>query len=125
MPTLVDNLRAAILDAVDTYLGAACTLEFQVGPSTEVATITLNNPVFNNASAGSMSIDTTGGLSDTSATGNASAIDQAVFKVSGTTAALTVSVGTGGGEINFSGSAVVGSGDTVTLTSFSLTCPAS
>jgi hypothetical protein len=120
--TLATTMRDAIADAVDTRVGTTATMEFQTSGDVEVATISLANPAFGASSTG---VITLGGvpLSDTNATGGTMA--KFVIKSGGTTTEITGSVGTSGENINFPGGLVVGAGDTVTLTSFTITCPAS
>ena len=48
-----------------------------------------------------------------------------VIKSGGTTTQITGTVGVSASDINFAGGVTVGVGDTVTLTSFTITCPAS
>lgn len=120
--TLADTCRNAILDAVDTLIGTTGTLEFQTAASAEVATLTLGNPAFGAAGSGTMALSGTP-LSDTSAT--AGTMSKFVLKTGGSTIQITGTVSTSGADINFAGGVTVGGGDTVTLTSFSLSCPAS
>jgi hypothetical protein len=120
--TLATTMRNAIADAVDTLIGTAATLEFQTSGDIEVATLTLGNPAFGNASTGVITLSGTP-LSDTNATGGTMA--KFVIKSGGTTVQVTGTVGTSGADINFPGGLTVGAGDTVTLTSFTITCPAS
>jgi hypothetical protein len=120
--TLATTMRDAIADAVDTRVGAAATMEFQTGGSVEVATLTLGNPAFGASSTGTITLSGVP-LSDTSATGGTMA--KFVIKSGGSTTEITGTVGTSGEDINFAGGLVVGAGDTVTLTSFTITCPAS
>lgn len=120
--TLATTMRDAIADAVDTRVGTSATMEFQTGGSVEVATISLGNPAFGASSTGTITLSGTP-LSDTSATGGTMA--KFVIKSGGTTTEITGTVGTSGEDINFAGGLVVGAGDTVTLTSFTITCPAS
>ena len=47
------------------------------------------------------------------------------IKSGGTTNQIAGTVSTSGADINFAGGLTVGVGDTVTLTSFTITCPAS
>jgi hypothetical protein len=97
-------------------------MEFQTSGDVEVATISLANPAFGASSTG---VITLGGvpLSDTNATGGTMA--KFVIKSGGSTTEITGTVGTSGENINFPGGLTVGAGDTVTLTSFTITCPAS
>ncbi len=121
--TLATTMRDAIADQVDTTIGTTATMEFQTAASAEVATIALANPAFGSSSTGTITL---GGvpLSDTSATGSASPVTKFVIKSGGTTTQITGTVGTTGENINFPGGVTFGAGDTVTLTSFTITCPA-
>ena len=120
--TLATTMRDAISDAVDALIGTTATLELQDSGNTEIATITLGNPAFGASSSG---VITMAGapLSDTNATGGVMAKFQ--IKSGGSTVQISGSVGTSGEDINFAGGLVVGAADTVTLTSFTITCPAS
>jgi hypothetical protein len=121
--TLTDAAKNAMLDALDTYVGASATLEFQTAADNEVATLTLTNPAFGNAASGAMALDCDPDLTDSSATGNASPVTKFVIKQGGTTAAITGTVGTSGEAINFAGGVTFGTGDAVTLTEFTITMP--
>lgn len=120
--TLATTMRNAIADAVDTLVGTTATIEFQTSGDVEIATLTLGNPAFGGAAAGVITLSGTP-LSDSNATGGT----MAKFKIKsgGTTDQITGTVGTSGQDINFPGGLTVGAGDTVTLTSFTITCPAS
>jgi hypothetical protein len=121
--TLATGTRDAIANAVDDYInsGTAATLEFQTSGNAEVATLTLGDPAFGASSTGVITLAGTP-LSDTDAT--AGTMAKFVIKVD-STAAITGTVGTTGSDINFSGGVVVENGDTVQLTSLTITCPAS
>jgi hypothetical protein len=124
--TLSTAVRDAIANAVDDYIntGTAQTIEFQTAGSVEVATITLNTTnAFGASSTGTITM-TGQPLSDSSATGNASDVTKFVIKVDAADA-ITGTVNTTGADINFPGGVVFGVGDTVTLTTFTITCPAS
>jgi hypothetical protein len=120
--TLATTMRDAIADAVDTRIGTTATLELQDSGNTEIATITLGNPAFGASSTGVITM-TGQPLSDTNATGGTMAKFQ--IKSGGTTVEISGTVSTTGADINFAGGLVVGAGDTVTLTTFTITCPAS
>ena len=120
--TLATTMRDAIADAVDTRIGAAATLELQDSGNTEIATLTLGNPAFGASSTGVITLSGVP-LSDTNATGGTMAKFQ--IKSGGTTVEISGTVSTSGADINFAGGLTVGVGDTVTLTSFTITCPAS
>jgi hypothetical protein len=107
---------------VDATVGTSATLEFQTSGDVEVATLTLGNPAFGASSSGVITLSGTP-LSDTNATGGTMA--KFVIKSGGTTTQITGTVSTSGADINFAGGLVVGASDTVTLTSFTITCPAS
>ncbi len=115
-------MRDAIADAVDTRIGAAATIEFQTSGDVEVATLTLSNPAFGASSTGVITLSGVP-LSDTNATGGTMAKFR--IKSGGTTTEITGTVSTSGADINFAGGLTVGAGDTVTLTAFTITCPAS
>lgn len=120
--TLETAMRDAISNAVDTEVGTTATLEFQTSVDVEVATLTLGNPAFGASSTGAIALSGTP-LSDTTATGGVMAKFR--IKSAGTTNKIAGVVGTSGQDINFAGGLTVGAGDTVTLTSFTITCPAS
>ena len=122
--TLATTMRDAIANAVDATIGTSATLEFQTAASDEVATLTLGSPAFGDSSTGVITLSGVP-LSDTSAAGNASPMTKFVIKSGGTTTQITGSVGTTGEDINFSAGVTVTAGDTVQLTSFTITCPAS
>lgn len=120
--TLATTMRDAIADAVDTRIGTTATLEFQTSGDVEVATISFSNPAFGASSSGTITM-TGAPKTDTSATGGT----MAKFKIKsgGTTDEITGTVGTSGSDINFPGGLTVGAGDSVELTTFTITCPAS
>lgn len=107
----------AIVDLLD-----GGTVEFQTAGSVEVATLGLGTPAFGAATAGAATANAI--TSDTNATGGT--ITKAVFKTSGAAALYTVSVSAtgGGGDIQLS-SVAIGAGDTVSMSSYSLTMPVS
>lgn len=119
--TLATPMRNALADAIDTQIGTTATLEFQTSGDVEVATLPLSNPAFGSASTGVISV--TGTPQDTSATGGTMA--KFVIKSGGTTVQITGTVGTSGADINFAGGVTIGAGDTVTLSSLTITVPAS
>lgn len=115
----------AIVDLVDAGAGAG-TLEFKTsgGTSTqgngEVATLTFSDPAFGSASTG---VATASAItSDTNATGGTTT--QAYFYDSNGNPVLACSVGTSGSDINLSNNVVV-AGETVAITSLTVTVPAS
>ena len=120
--TLATTMRDAIADAVTTRVGASATLEFQTSGDAEVATLTLSSTPFGASSSGVITLAGTP-LSDTDATGGDMA--KFVIKSGGTTTEITGTVSTSNEDINFSGGISVTAGDTVQLTSFTITCPAS
>lgn len=114
----------AIVDLVDGGAGAG-TIELKSAASTvagtsEVATLTFSDPAFGAASVG---VATGNAIaSDTNATGG-TASDYTVFD-SNNTAVWQGSVGTAGADLNMS-STTIGGGDTVSISSFTMTMPAS
>jgi hypothetical protein len=117
--TFSTTLGNTLADAVDTAVGAAGTLEFATSADAEVATLTLANPAFGDAVNKVITLDTDPVLQDTNA--NAGTMAKFFIKNAGTTTVVTGTVGVSGEAINFSGGVVVEAGDTVELTSFTIT----
>jgi len=117
--TFSETLGNTLADAVDTAVGAAGTLEFQTSGNAEVATLTLANPAFGNAASKAIELDCDPVLQDTDA--SAGTMAKFVIKNAGTTTVVTGTVGVSGEAINFAGGVVVEEGDTVELTSFTIT----
>lgn len=118
-------MRDAIADALDTSINVSGpgSLEFEIADNTEVATIPFQNPAFGGASAG---VITMAGqpLTDASATGNASAIDHFSIYDGAAQKQLEGSVGTSGQDINIT-SLTIAATESVELTTFTITVPAS
>lgn len=119
--TLTEAARNAACDAVVDLLDGG-TIEFQTSADAEVATLTLGTPAFGDAATGTATANAI--TADSNATGGT--IAKAVFKDSGSSSVFTVSVTAtgGGGDIELS-SLSIGAGDTVSLTSYTHTQPAS
>lgn len=111
----------AIVDLIDAGV-AAGTLELLLADATtEVATLTFSDPAFGAAATG---VATASAItSDTSATGNAAAATVAKLKDSAGTEVLRCSVGTSGADINLSNN-VIAAGETVAISSLTVTVPA-
>lgn len=125
--TLATTMRDAIADAVDARInsgGGAGYLEFQTSGDVEVATITFEATAFGDSSTGVITM-ASAPKSDTNATGGTMAKWKIYDNGAPGDLLITGSVGTSGEDINFAGGLTVGVGDTVTLTSFTITCPAS
>jgi hypothetical protein len=125
--TLATTMRDAIADAVDATInggGGAGYLEFQTSGDVEVATITFDATAFGASSSGTITM-ASAPKSDTSATGGTMAKFRIYDNGAPGTELIAGTVGTSGEDINFAGGLVVGAGDTVTLTAFTITCPAS
>jgi len=129
--TLTTNARNAacngIVDLVDAGAGAG-TIEIKTAASTvagtsEAATLTFADPAFGNAATGVASL-ASAMTDDTAATGG-TASDYTVFDSNG--AAVwqgSVTATAGGGDLELS-SVTIGAGDTVSISTFTLTVPAS
>lgn len=118
-PTAVRNAIAdAVVDSID--VGGAGSLIFQTSGDVEVATLTFSATAFGAASGGTATAAAI--TSDTNATGGT----VAKFKIQNGSAAdagFAGAVSTSGSDINLS-SLVVGSGDTVSISSLTYTAPA-
>jgi len=123
MPTLEVAARNAacnaIVDLIDAGAGAG-TLVFETSGDVEVATLTFSDPAFGNAATGTATASAI--TSDTSATGGT--VAQASFYDSDSNKVLECTVSTSGADINLS-SLSVGAGDTVSVSSLTVTVPAS
>ena len=115
-----DALADAIDDEVNTGSGTA-TLVFETSGDVEVATIDLQNPAFGASSSGTITLAGTP-LSDTNATGGT--IAQFSLEDRDGTKQLEGTVATSGADINITSTTIAAS-ETVTLSSFTLTVPAS
>lgn len=108
----------AVVDLLDAGSGAGA-LVFRTSGSAEVATLPFSDPAFGNASTG---VATASAITpDTSATGGTT--DRATLEDSDANTVITASVGTSGEDINLS-SVAIGAGDTVSMTSLTVTVPA-
>lgn len=117
----------AIVDLLDAGNEAAQIVLTLSNGTTEVATLTMNDPAFGSAVAGVATMDNSPTVEDTSATGNASAATIAIFNSmnSGTpTEVFRCAVGTSGSDINLTNN-VIAATEGVQLTSFTVTVPAS
>lgn len=123
MPILTTAARNAaangVVDLIDAGASAG-TLQFETSGDVEVATCTFSDPAFGNAATG---IATASAITDdSSATGGtvaqASAYDSDSNKV------IEFSVATSGSDIDIS-STSVGATDTVSVSSLTVTAPAS
>lgn len=114
----------AIVDLLDAGAGAATIKMCLADGTTEVATLTMNDPAFGNAATGVATMDNSPTVEDTSATGNAGAITIAIFQDSDNTEVFRCAVGTSGSDINMTNN-VVAATEGVQLTSFTFTVPAS
>lgn len=108
----------AVVDLIDAG-AAAGTLVFKTSGDVEVATLTFSDPAFGNAATG---VATASAItSDTSATGGTTT--KATMQDSDANIVITPTVGTSGSDINLS-STTIGAGDTVSMSSLTVTMPA-
>lgn len=108
----------AVVDLLDAGAGAGA-LVFRTSAAAEVATLAFSDPAFGNASTG---VATASAITpDTNATGGTT--DRATLEDSDANVVITASVGTSGEDINLS-SVAIGAGDTVSMTSLTVTVPA-
>lgn len=123
MATLEAATRNAAANAVVDLIDAgatAGTLVFETATDAAVATLTFSDPAFGNATGG---VATASAItSDTNATGGTAA--QASFYDSNAVKVLEATVSTTGADINIS-SLSIGAGDMVSISSLTVTMPAS
>lgn len=117
--TLETNARNASAEAVGDLLNGG-TIEFQTSVGVEVATVTFGNPAFGSAAAGVITANAI--TEDANVTGGT--ITQFVAKTSASADVFSGTVGTSGEDINLT-STTLASGETLELTSFTYTQPAS
>lgn len=125
MATLSTGARNAACNAVVDLLDVGTTdatgdLQFQTAGSAAVATLNFSNPAFGNAASGTATANAIS--SDTSAVGGTTT--KASLRDRNNAEVLSVTVGTSGAEINLSSTAI-GAGDTVAVSSLTITQPAS
>jgi len=119
-------LQNAMADAIGTYVdaGTAPELVFETSGDVDVATIILDTTnAFGSAAAGVITM-TGQPLQDTNATGGETVQFSIYQNVGQTNKCLEGTVSTSGADINIS-STTVGATDTVELTTFTITVPAS
>lgn len=125
MPTLSTAARNAACNAIVDLIDAGSAdangdLQFQTAGAAEVATLEFANPAFGAAATGVATANAI--TSDTDAAGGTTT--QAVFRDRDNATVLTATVGTSGADINLS-STTVGASDTVSVSSLTVTVPAS
>ena len=119
LETVLKNVLADAIDAeINTGAGTA-NLKFETAVDAEVATINFQNPAFGAAAAGVITLAGVP-LSDTNATGGTGA--QFSLSDRDGTKQLEGVVAVSGQDLDLS-SLSVGAGDTVELTSFTITIP--
>lgn len=123
--TLTTASRNAMADALVDLVDGGTTdatgdLVIMTSGDVEVATLALSNPAFGAASSG---VATASAISDdTSATGGTAALHK--FQNRDNTEIWRGTVGTSGADLNLS-SVSIGAGDTVSVSSYTVTQPAS
>ncbi len=123
--TLEVGLQNAMADEIDNFInaGTAPELVFETSGDVEVATIVMNTTnAFGTAAAGVITM-TGQPLEDASAAGGTTVQFSIYQNVGQTNKVLEGSVSTSGADINISSTAV-GATDTVELTTFTITVPA-
>lgn len=121
LETVLRNILADAIDnEINTGAGTA-TLVFQTVADAALATLNLQNPAFGPAATGTITLQGVP-ISDTNA--SAGTVAQASIFDRDATKQLEMSVGTGAQDITIS-STGIGAGDTVQLTSLTITVPAS
>lgn len=120
LPTASRNAMCdALVDLIDGGAGAG-TLQFQTSSDVEAATVTFSDPAFGNAATG---VATANAITDdSSATGGT--VDRFRIYDSNSAEILQGSVGTSGQDINLN-TLVIAAGATVSISSLTITQPAS
>lgn len=125
MVTLTDGARNAACDAVVDRIDVGSTdangdLVIMTSGDVEVATLAMSNPAFGAAASGLAAANTIS--DDTNATGGTAA--KFKFQDRDNAEVLQGTVSTSGADLNLS-SIVIGAGDTVAISAFTVTMPAS
>lgn len=124
MAVLETGARNALADALDAYVNTGsgtATFKLETSGDVEVASFDLQNPAFGAAATGVITLQGTP-IQDTSAAGGTVA-QASLYNRDGTKVLESVAA-TSGQEVTVS-STTVGVGETVTLTSLTITQPAS
>lgn len=124
MPTLETNARNAVVDGIDALVNTGAgvaTFDLETSGDAEVASFALENPAFGNGATGVITLAGTP-IQDTSAAGGT--VAQASLYNRNGDKVLEAVAATSGQEVTVS-STTVGVGETVTLTSLTISCPAS
>lgn len=108
----------AVVDLID--VSSPGKLVFRTSGNTEVATLTFSATAFGSASTGVATANSI--TSDTSATGGTTT--KATLEDGAASIVITATVGTSGSDINLS-STSIGASDTVSVSSLTVTMPAS
>jgi len=125
MPILQTAARNAACNAVVDLLDAGATnanaqMIFRTAGDAEVATLNMANPAFGNAATGVCTASAI--ASDTNATGGTTA--KATLEDRDNNEVLELSVAASGAEVNVS-SVIIGASDTVSVSSLTVSMPAS
>lgn len=122
MPTLSTTARNAACDAIVDAVDSSGNLVLYTSGDVEVATLPLSATAFGAASAG---VATANSITDDSnATGGSLTGGYHAFETSGGSEIWRGTVGTSGAELNLS-TLTIGASDTVSVTSYTVTMPAS
>jgi hypothetical protein len=122
MPTLSTKARNSAANAIAALMdegAGAGKLVFRTAGDVEVATLTFTDPAFGAAATGVVTASPI--TEDASATGGTTT--KATLEDSDSEVMITATVGTSGADINLS-SVAIGAGDTVSMTSLTMTMPA-
>jgi len=119
MPTLATIARNAAVDAVAALLNSG-DIRFETSGNAQVALCGFGATAFGSAATGSA---TANAISDDS-DADGGTVDHAVLRKSDTSEVMECTCGTSGSDINLS-SLTIGAGDTVKVTSFTLSQAAS
>lgn len=129
MPTLATATRNAVLDAIDDLIntgsGTANLRGYTTGGSasgTLLFECAFGNPAFAGAASGSMAANAITADSSANATGTLAVAE--IFNRNNASVFTGITCGTSGAEINFNTLSIT-TGDNVSISSLTITCPAS
>jgi len=125
---LSTSLRNTLANAIDTAVGATGQVRwYTTGLGTKLASATLSNPAFGTAATGTITLDVTPAVQDTSPAAAGTCVRLGFYASTAATAnafVLMLGVATSGAPDITMANNVIATTDTVQLTSLTITVPA-